>query len=105
MKRNQIVRLQNKTGGRMYKIDLKKMQEVYGNEIIEMIEVNMDIISKNILIMKKYNFDDIQWLFEACPSFFMNFPKQFEEKLKKIIEKVGPNYVEYIQENVEILEE
>lgn len=89
----------------MYKIDLKKMQEVYGNEIIEMIEVNMDIISKNILTMKKYKFDDIQWLFEACPSFFMNFPKQFEEKFKKIIEKVGPNYVEYIQENVEILEE
>ena len=89
----------------MYKVDLKKMQEVYGDEIIEMIEANMDIISENILTMKKYKFDDIQWLFEACPSFFMNFPKKFEEKLLKIIEKVGPNYVEYIQENVDILEE
>ena len=36
---------------------------------------------------------------------FMNFPKKFEEKLLKIIEKVGPNYVEYIQENVDVLEE
>lgn len=89
----------------MYKIDLKKMQEIYGEEIIEMIEINMDIISENILTMKKYKFDDIQWLFEACPSFFMNFPKQFEEKLKNIIKKIGSNYVEYIQENVEVLEE
>ena len=89
----------------MYKIDLKKMQEVYGDEIIEMIEANMDIISKNILTMKKYKFDDIQWLFEASPSFFMNFPTKFEEKLLKIIEKVGQNYVEYIQQNVDILEE
>ncbi len=88
----------------MYKIDLKKMQEVYGDEILEMIENNMDIISENILIIKKYEFDDIEWLFEANPSFFMNFPKQFEEKIKKMIEEVGQNYVEVIQENVDILE-
>ena len=89
----------------MYKIDLNKMKEVYGDEILEMIENNMDIISENILTMKKYNFDDIEWLFEANPSFFMNFPKRFEEKIKEMIEKIGPNYVEYIQENVDILEE
>ena len=89
----------------MYKIDLNKMKEVYGDEILEMIENNMDIISENILTMKKYNFDDIEWLFEANPSFFMNFPNQFEEKIKEMIEKIGPNYVEYIQENVDILEE
>ena len=89
----------------MYKIDLKKMQEIYGEEIIEMIEANMDIISENIITMKKYNFDDIEWLFEASPSFFMNFPKQFETKIKKLIQKIGPNYVQYIQENVNILDE
>ncbi len=81
------------------------MREIYGDEIIEMIDNNMEIISQNILTARKYKFNDIQWLFEACPSFFMNFPKQFEEKLKKIIEKVGPNYVEYIQNNVNVLEE
>lgn len=89
----------------MYKINLKKMQEIYGDEIVEAIDINMDIIEKNILAMKKYKFDDIQWLFEACPSFFMNFPNQFEEKLKNIIKKCGKNYVQYIQENVDVLEE
>jgi len=88
----------------MYKINLKNMQEIYGDEIIEAIDINMDIITKNMFTMKKYKFDDIQWLFEACPSFFMNFPNQFEEKLKNIIKKCGKNYVQYIQENVEVLE-
>lgn len=88
----------------MYSVDLKKMKEIYGDEIIEMIDKNMDIISQNIDTMKKYKFDEIQWLFESNPTFFMNFPKQFEEKLKKIIEKIGPNYVQYIQENVDVLE-
>ena len=89
----------------MYKIDLKKMKEVYGNEILETIDNNMDIISENILTMQKYKFDDIEWLFEANPSFFMNFPKQFDEKVKEMIENIGTNYVEYIQENVDIFEE
>ena len=89
----------------MYKIDFEKMKEIYGEEMIKIIDDNMDIISKNISTMKKYKFDDIQWLFEACPSFFMNFPNQFEEKLKQLIDKIGPNYVQYIQENVEVLEE
>jgi len=89
----------------MYKINLRKMQEIYGDEIVEAIDINMDIIEKNIFTMKKYNFDDIQWLFEACPAFFMNFPNQFEEKLKNIIKKCGKNYVRYIQENVSVLEE
>lgn len=89
----------------MYKVDLKKMKEVYGDEIIEIIGDNMDIISENILTMEKYKFDDIEWLFEANPSFFMKFPNQFEEKIKEMIKKIGPNYVEYIQENVDILEE
>ena len=31
----------------------------------------------------------------------MNFTKQFEEKVKEMGEKIGQNYVEYIQENVD----
>lgn len=89
----------------MNKIDFEKMKEIYGDEIIEIINDNMDIISKNISTMKKYKFDDVQWLFESCPSFFMNFPTQFEEKIKQLIDKIGPNYVQYIQENIEVLEE
>ena len=37
----------------MYSVDLKKMKEIYGDEIIEMIDENMDIISQNIDTMKK----------------------------------------------------
>jgi len=89
----------------MYKVDLNKMKEIYGEEILELIKDNMDIVVENILIMKKYNFSDIQWLFESSPAFFLNFPMDFEKKLKKIIKKVGLNYVQYIQENVCLLEE
>lgn len=90
---------------KMYKVDFEKMKEIYGDEIIEAIEDNMSIISQNIATMKKYKFDDIQWLFELNPAFFMNYPEQFEEKLRKLIEKIGPSYVKYIQENTEILED
>ena len=42
------------------KVDLEKMKEIHGEKVIEVIYDNIDIIEKNINVMKKLKFDDIE---------------------------------------------
>ena len=88
-----------------YKFSLDKMKEVYGEEIVEVISYNMDIIEKNIDLLRQLKFDDIDGLFERCPTIFMYFPKDFKEKIEVLIKQIGPNYVEVIQRDISILED
>lgn len=83
---------------------LENMKEVYGKEIVEEISANMDIIEANIETLKQLKFDDIDGLFERCPTIFMCFPKSFKEKIEKLIKQIGSNYVETIQNDVSLLE-
>lgn len=85
-------------------VDLEKMKEVFGDEIIEIISDNMDIIEKNVQTLKDLNFDDVGGLFERCPSSFTYFPKDFNSKINKLIEKIGKNYVEVIQNDISYFE-
>ena len=70
-----------------------------------MILNNTDIIEKNADILKKYNFKDIEGIFEMYPTLFMNFPKQFKEKIEKLHKKYGENFSEIIENDLSILEE
>ena len=38
------------------------------------------------------------------PELFMNFPKKFEEKILKLKEELGDNYIEIIENDMSILE-
>ena len=87
-----------------FNVDLEKMEEIYGEEIIEIIHNNEDIIEKNINTLKKLGFDDIEGVFERCLEIFMNFPKTFETKIKKIIEDLGQDYAKKIENDISILE-
>lgn len=87
-----------------FEIDFNKMKEVYGDEILELISINMENIEKNIETLKKLKFDDICGIFERCPNIFMNFPKQFERKINRVIYELGKNYVELIENNIEYIE-
>ena len=87
-----------------FNVDLEKMKEIYGEEIIKIIHSNMDIIEKNINTLKKLGFNDIEGIFERCPEIFMCFPQDFEVKIKRVIEKIGLNYVEEIENDITILE-
>ena len=86
-------------------IDLKAMKEVYGKEIYEIILSNIDIIEKNLKYLRELKFDDYVGIFERCPIIFTYFPKDFKRKFAKLVEKLGDNYVEIIESNIDLVEE
>ena len=85
-------------------IDLEKMKEIYGEEIIEVIYDNIEIIEKNIKVMKGLKFDDVEGIFERCPIIFTKFTKNFTEQIEKVINKLGEGYVKIIQNDISIIE-
>jgi len=86
-------------------VDLEKMKEIHGEEIVEIINNNIDIIEKNIKVMKELKFDDVEGIFERCPIIFMKFTKNFKEQIERLISELGENYVEMIQSDIGIIEE
>lgn len=87
------------------RINLKSMKEVYGSEIFEMLLDNIEIVEKNLQYLNELKFDDFLGLLERCPILFTYFPEEFKRKIDKLIEKIGENYVEIIQNDIGLLEE
>ena len=85
-------------------IDFERMKEIYGDEIEEIINENIDIIEKNIQFLNDLKFEDAEWIFEMYPDLFMNFPKEFEEKILRLKDQLGENYVEIIENDTSVLE-
>ena len=87
------------------KVNLKNIKEVYGEEIYEIILNNIEIIKKNLRYLDELNFDDISGIFERCAIIFTYFPQDFKKKIDDLIERVGENYVEIIENDVGLIEE
>lgn len=87
-----------------FEINLKIMKEIYGEEIEEIILDNMDNIKTNVATLEDLNFKDIQGIFEMYPALFMNFPKQFKEKIEKLRNIYGKNFVDKIENDLTLVE-
>lgn len=87
------------------KINLKNMKEVYGAEIYEILLDNIEMVEKNLQYLNELKFDDSIGLLERCPIVFTCFPKDFKGKIDDLIERLGEDYVEIIQNDVGLLEE
>ena len=85
-------------------IDYENLKELYGDEIIDIIEANIDIIEKNFETMEKLGFEDIEGIFERSLDAFLYFPKSFENKMQNLIKTLGSNYVEMIENDVSYME-
>ncbi len=87
------------------KIDLNNLKEVYGDEILEIINGNMEIIESNVKTMQELGFDDVEGILERNIDAFLYFPKDFKEKMDNLIKTIGPNYVEIIENDVSYMED
>lgn len=85
-------------------INLENMEKIYGNEIVDTINSNIDIIQSNVKKMQALGFYDIEGLLERCVDVFLYFPNDFEYKINKLIKKLGENYVEKIENDISYLE-
>ncbi len=86
------------------KINLENMKEIYGEGIIKVIIDNEELIKENVKTLEKYKFNDIEDIIERYPTLLMNFPKQFEEKIKKLKKIYGEDFVNIIENDMSILE-
>lgn len=85
-------------------IDSEIISDIHGDDVLEAILDNIDIIEKNADILKEYNFKDIEGIFEMYPTLLMNFPSELKEKLEKLHKKYGENFVGIIEDDISILE-
>ena len=59
-------------------IDINKMKEVFGDEIEDIINENIDIVEKNIKFLKELKFEDAEGMLEISIPFL-----DFQEKIIK----------------------
>ena len=85
-------------------INYDNLKEIYGEEIIETLNDNMDIVEKNIKTMKKLGFEDVEGIFERNVETFLYFPQSSKEKINNLIEKLGSDHVNIIENDVSYLE-
>ncbi len=85
-------------------VNFNDLKEIYGEEILETINENMDIIESNINTMKELRFNDVEGIFERNVHSFLYFPKSFKQKMENLIRQIGTNYVEIIENDVSYME-
>ena len=86
-------------------IDFNNIRDTYGDDIILLIRDNIDDINENIDYLKKLKFTDIEDIFEKFVLLFLDTPSEFKDKFDKLINKLGDNYVDIIENDLFILEE
>lgn len=86
-------------------IDLNKIESIYGLELLDLIKENIDDVKMNINYLIYLNFNDIEDIFERYVLIFICDFDEFKSKIDKLINKLGNNYVDIIENDLGILEE
>lgn len=84
-------------------INFNKIKEIYGNEILNKIKENQETVIKNIKNLYSLGFRDIEDIFEREVLLFID--TDFKTKMDNLIFKLGPNYVDIIENDLSLLEE
>ena len=87
------------------KIDFEKIEEIYGSSVIEEIKNNSKDILENIKYLKELKINDIEDIFERYPLIFICDKNEFKNKVDKLISKIGINYVDMLDNDMELWEE
>ena len=86
-------------------IDFKKIKEIYGDSALEEIKNNLNDILDNIKYLTQLKINDIKDIFERYPLIFTCCKEDFKNKVDKLILKVGINYIDALDNNMELWEE
>ena len=86
-------------------INFNNIKDTYGDSVVLLIRDNMNEINENIDYLKELKFTDIEDIFEKFVLLFLDTPSEFKDKFDKLINKLGDNYVDKIENDLFILEE
>ena len=86
-------------------INYNNIKDTYGEEIINDINDNIDIVKNNINYLVNLKFTDVETIFERYTLLFLYNKGDFKEKFDSLINKLGNNYVDMIESDLSLLEE
>ena len=84
-------------------INFNKIREIYGNELLSIIKENQENVINNLKYLYRLGFTDIEDIFEREVLLFID--NDFKSKIDNLILKLGPDYVEKIENDLSLLEE
>ena len=85
--------------------DFSKIEEIYGKETVTNIKDNIEEVTSNINYLIYLGFNDTEDLFERDTLLFLYDNETFKNKINQLIKKLGPNYVNIIEDDISQLEE
>lgn len=86
-------------------INYDKILEIYGQDMLISILENLNDVESNVNYLNSLGYSDTIDIFERYPYIFIQTEKEFKSKINKLKNKIGDNYVEIIENNLELLEE
>ncbi len=84
------------------KLNLKKIQEIYGNSSIYEIEDHLDIIVNNMNYLVSLKFNNVYSILETNPYMFLYDNNRFKEKVNNLIQKLGVEYIEKLDNDISL---
>ena len=66
---------------------------------------NLKDVESNVNYLNSLGYSDTIDIFERYPYIFIQTEKEFKSKINELKNKIGDNYVEIIENNLELLEE
>lgn len=86
-------------------INILKIKELHGEEILNDIKNNIENVNKNISYLVYLNFSDVGDIVERVTPLFIDDFNNFKIKIDRLITKLGLYYVEQIEGNIGLLED
>ncbi len=83
-------------------LDMDRINEVFGKSMIFNIQANKEDFLQNIKYMQSLRYKKVEDLVELYPETFLLDTAIFQEKVDLLLEKLGVESFEKIEENVEL---
>ena len=84
------------------KFDVEKIKEVYGENTIYEMKNHIEDITSNMYFLSSLGFDDVFDILENNPYMFLYTPTVFKEKVNKLIDKLGFDYLEKLGNDISL---
>ena len=85
-------------------LDLDKIREIYGDSSIEELNDNIETLSNNMNYLIKLGFGDVYDRVSLYPYMFLIEEKTFKEKVNELIDNLGYDYIEILEEDTSLWE-
>ena len=86
-------------------IDLDKINEIYGMEMLKLINSNIGNVNNNLTYFNSLGFDDYFDYLERLPMLFILDFRKFKNKIDTLINKLGHDYVDIIENDIGVLDD